>query len=170
LTAAPRSLIVEPRQITDGILKMFIEELKPICHLPGDYVDLTIMYENMSSRSLVLVDHDAVTTAPIISHGMIFPVLSTVDGIRLRFEDDLSNMDLLINTDSPKLKEVAANTFIEFKERYYLSHASGSVGEAEQFTVLPPGHYLLKYVYAATDYPDAWQGQISSNSIVVCIR
>jgi hypothetical protein len=160
-------------QITDGKLKLTIKELNGKCYHAGDLVPLTITYENLTDKPLIVADYSTVDSHVLYrTQGQLFPALTAADGTQIVTPYDLMRVDAF-NLNSPLLHEVPARSVFEVSlEHYYFPTEFVQINAQGQGPnrQIPAGQYRLKFVFIgnSTHEPE-WEGTISSNQVEICV-
>ncbi len=165
------SIFDSPEQITDGKLRLSIRESNEKCYKAGNFIPLTITYENLTKSSLTIVDYKVMDTHMLFnSQGQLFPVIATSLNERIFSPYDFTRVDLF-NPTSPLLYKLPAKTVFEVSVEYYFwsEMVKSDRNGQRQTQPVPPGKYLLKLVYSSSGNENSWEGAISSNQITICI-
>jgi hypothetical protein len=169
IIATGQSVVANPVQVTDDVLKISLEGKSHECYATGDLAVINIVYQNMTSDELLITDFDTLSATPLMfSHGQLIPILTSTDNKRLIFSDDLS-AGHVINPYSPKVKKIAPGNSVKIAANYYIPDGAGEFIGGDLFTKLPSGRYLLKIVYFVANVDKGWQGTISTNQIEICV-
>ena len=181
----------DPRQISDGRLKLTIVEENKQCHKlgtftnlsngkvvykPGDLVPIILTFENLTNEPLSIADYNVVAFASSLTlenSARVIPVLSALNGQRITSLDEEQSVGYQIyqTPSSTLVRELFGKSNFEITIKYLPPAQVLYLGESGErgSMPLPAGHYLLKYVYDATGYQGSWSGVISSNQIEICI-
>lgn len=164
------SIFDNPEQVTDGKLRLSIKGSDEQCYKPGDFVPLTIAYENLTSDSLTIVDYNVVDTHVLYTaRGQLFPIITTLHNERVFAPYDFMMVEVF-NLNSPILHELPPEGIFEVLIKYYFPPEIVKFDMHGQMQVkpMPPGQYLFKFVYISNRQGDSWEGAISSNQIKIC--
>jgi hypothetical protein len=166
------SILTNPNQVSDGALKMFLEELKPTCHKAGDAISVIVTYENLTNKPLKLVDYSIVSPHQFVkSNGYLRPVLSRGDASLVYTNEELK-LSTFYNLQPPVFFTLRAGSKSDFQIGFFLP-LSEAVPDEEGYMhlrLIQPGDYFLKFIYRSQRINDSWEGTISTNRIQICIR
>lgn len=159
-------------QVTDGDLRLSIEESENRCYHPGETINVKMSYLNMTKKPITLVDYNFIDDEPMRNaYAHVVPVLTTADNRLIRAKEFFMNIDAF-NAPIPIILEISPKASFEILGDYSLPIDIGEEDEGQRvtFRLLPPGQYFLKLVYIAQKYKGSWEGKISSNQITICVQ
>lgn len=181
----------DPRQITDGNLKLNIREEGNNCYRRGTYArsqngeftytfgdpaPIIATFENLTNKSITIVDYGSLILPSRLAmghSGNLISILTTLDGQRIITSEDAQSVGYREYPTPPSISiwELSSKNSISTNTKYIIPTLVLVMSESGQtdFIQIPAGKYLLKYVYFATGYQDTWDGIISSNQIEICI-
>lgn len=170
ITPTISTIFNNPNRVTDGKLKLFIEEPSRKCHSPGDMIPVKISYQNLTDEQLTIVDFNIVWIHALVAYAQVVPVLTNLKNERIPYRDDYMSV-LVANLTSPLLQQIPPNSSFELLAEYRLPSEMVVYDGNQQLhtSALPAGQYLLKFVYIAGEYEGTWEGEISSNQIEICV-
>jgi hypothetical protein len=163
------SIYTNPEPITDGKLKLSITTRNQACHRLSDPIRLVVRYENLTNASLTLVNYNVVARVPLFGGpAQLFPVITTTHNEQISVPEDLMSLDSG-NPDAPSSRELPAKNMFEFFVEYYFPPQITDMNGQGPAQPMPPGQYLLKFVYLSIGKEDSWKGTVSSSQVAICI-
>lgn len=158
------------KQVTDKELKVLIEEPDQKCHKPGEFIPIMITYQNLTDKPLIIADYNIVAANAVTSYGAVFPVLTTTNNEEIIFAYDYMG-DKITFIDFVLLREIPQKSSFEVLVDYYLPTGGVGIAKTQNFSVLPPGQYILQFLYATREFqdiPTPWSQKMASNQIMIC--
>ncbi len=167
-----------PNQVTDGVLKISIEEPDRKCHNPGSIINIKVDFQNLSDKQIVIVDYNAIASTVLMgTYGQIITFLTNAHNKAVYSPGYYSGAEG-INGTSPLFQEIQPESSFALVVEYYLPNEVAELDQNGHLVswTLPDGRYFLKFIYAAYEYIDSWheykgswKGKISSNQIEICV-
>lgn len=169
----PLGAINYPADVTDGALKLSVQEVRPGCHKPGDPLTLRFTLTNLTRQPIPVVSESKLAHNRKFEGGNINTIITTEEGRDLYTMGDYM-VEEYFDLPTPGELEIPAQRSLDFSLDFYFPPFFVVYPSIEydplDFPTPAPGTYIVHFVYTGyVPRPESWQGFVSSNNLKVCI-
>lgn len=159
------ALYFSPDQITDGTLRLTIQEVESVCHNRKDSIAIRMTFKNLTFHPIDIV----------AVHGYHYGVMA--EPVLTQADRNIYHCPDCPSIGFPyfppiKVESLPILGVVKIVIQYRIFGFRAEVDRGNYVFATPePGIYFLKFVYKnRVEYPEGvWTGKIASNQIQICI-
>ncbi len=167
----PGSIEYVQNQVSDGGLLLSIHEVKNECHRFDEAIFIDLVFQNLTTESLMLLDVFEVAVNRRGEGGNIRLLISEGDGTPLSTRADYLMADFFW-VPTPSYHPLPPNEDYQIRIDFIFPNEKVVAELQDYLEIAPtnPGNYLIRLLYSVYEKGDSWSGTVASNQISICVK